>query len=127
MPVERPAISPERPKTDARHEIKPVATPAAPSETETMTKTETPRFGLSLIDDQEQQWTKRVSDLLLNKRILEVAFMTEAEMRDHGWNHRAVMLRLSSGEWIYPSQDDEGNGAGSLFTTSEQCSTIPAL
>ena len=76
---------------------------------------------------QDQRWTKRVTDLLLNKTIVEVAFMSNAEMRDHGWDSRAVMFRLSTGEWIYPSQDDEGNGAGSLFTTHRQCSTIPAL
>ena len=76
---------------------------------------------------QEQRWTKSVSDLLLSKTIVEVAFMTDAEMRNHGWSSRAVMFRLSTGEWVYPSQDDEGNVPGSLFTTNQQLSTIPAL
>ena len=76
---------------------------------------------------QDQRWTQRVSDLLLNKTIVEVAFMSDKEMRDHGWDSRAVMFRLNTGEWVYPSQDDEGNGAGSLFTTHKQLSTIPAL
>lgn len=76
---------------------------------------------------QDQRWTKRVTDLLLNKTIVEVAFMSDKEMRDHGWSSRAVMFRLSTGEWIYPSRDDEGNGPGSLFTTHKQLSTIPAL
>ena len=76
---------------------------------------------------RDQRWAQRVTDLLLGKKIVAVRFMTDAEMRDHGWDSRAVTFRLSSGEWIYPAQDDEGNGAGSLFTTHKQLSTIPAL
>ena len=76
---------------------------------------------------QDQRWTQRVSDLLLNKTIVEVCFMTNKEMRDHDWNNRAVMFRLNTGEWVYPSRDDEGNGPGSLFTTHKQLSTIPSL
>ena len=85
------------------------------------------RIGETTKQTQDQRWTKRVTDLLVGKTIVDVAFMSDAEMRDHGWSSRAVMFRLSTGEWIYPSQDDEGNGAGSLFTTHRQCSTIPAL
>jgi len=48
-------------------------------------------------------------------------------MHDLGWSSRAVMFRLSTGEWVYPSQDDEGNGPGSLFTTHQTLTTIPAL
>ena len=52
---------------------------------------------------QDQRWTQRVSDLLLNKTIVEVCVMT----------NRAVMFRLNTGEWV--------------FTTHKQLSTIPAL
>ena len=72
-------------------------------------------------------WITLATELLLHKTIVAVRFMTNEEMHDYGWTHCAVMFRLNTGEWVYPSQDDEGNGPGALFTTSEAVPTIPAL
>ena len=39
---------------------------------------------------------------------------------------RSVM-QLDDGNLVYPSQDDEGNGAGALFTNDKKNPTLPVL
>jgi hypothetical protein len=43
--------------------------------------------------------------------------MTREEMNSEGWqkNEIPMVLVLSSGTLLYPSQDTEGNDAGALF------------
>lgn len=44
--------------------------------------------------------------------------MTEAEMKEEGWtDHRneVLVMVLSNGMKLYPSQDYEGNGGGVWF------------
>lgn len=72
-------------------------------------------------------WITFSTKLLLHKTIVAVRVMTDAEMHEHGWTRCAVMFRLNTGEWVYPSQDNEGNGPGALFTTSDTVPTIPTL
>ena len=76
---------------------------------------------------QHAAWVTRVTALLLNKRIVDVRFMSSADMEAHDWEAGPVMFQLNTGEWVDPSQDDEGNGPGSLFTTSDTLPIIPAL
>ncbi len=52
--------------------------------------------------------------------ITEVRKMTDAELRNEGWEHeaeyhQAYALVLSDGSVLYPSMDYEGNGPGALF------------
>ena len=76
---------------------------------------------------QHAVWMARVTALLINKRIVDVRFMSSADMEAHEWDAGPVMFQLHTGEWVYPSMDDEGNGPGSLFTTSASLPIIPAL
>ena len=45
--------------------------------------------------------------------------MTAKELRERMWDNHdgtAVVVHLSDGSSLYPSQDPEGNGPGALFT-----------
>ena len=73
------------------------------------------------------QWTKEASKLLLNKTIVEVRYMTNKEQAAMYWDFKPIILILNDGTAIYPSCDDEGNGAGALFTTDAKLHTIPVI
>ncbi len=75
----------------------------------------------------ETFWTQQASDLLLNRTIKEVRYLFPEEAEDLGWYNRCIVLVLDNGVSVYPSMDDEGNGAGALFTTAPALQTIPVL
>jgi hypothetical protein len=75
----------------------------------------------------EITWTKIAEDQLLNKKIVVVRYMTKMEADQLGWSSRPVILQLDDGNVIYPSQDDEGNGPGSLFTNNEANPILPII
>lgn len=58
---------------------------------------------------------------------MKVRYLTEAEKNNLGWYRRSIVLHLDDGNIIYPSQDDEGNDAGALFTNDKDNPTIPVL
>jgi len=43
------------------------------------------------------------------------------------WSSKPVCFQLDDGTWLYPSQDDEGNNGGALFTTSKVESCLPVM
>lgn len=54
---------------------------------------------------------------IVGSTIVDIRPMTASEMADEGWrkNEIPMVIVLSSGTILYPSQDTEGNDAGSLF------------
>ena len=58
-----------------------------------------------------------VDDNIVGSKIIDIRPMTADEMKAEGWQKREIpmVLVLSSGTILYPSQDTEGNDAGSLF------------
>ena len=54
-------------------------------------------------------------DLLLNRRIVSVRYMTDAEVEEMAWEGRPLVLLLDDGTTLYPSCDNEGNAAGALM------------
>tara|TARA_R100000008_G_C3490595_1_gene118515 strand:+ start:253 stop:504 length:252 start_codon:yes stop_codon:yes gene_type:complete len=79
------------------------------------------------MEKTEKRWTKIAKDILLNKTITGVRYMTRKETDNLGWYKRPVAFHLNNGVWIYPSMDDEGNDGGALFTTDEEEPTLPLL
>lgn len=75
----------------------------------------------------EEHWTEVASKQLLGRKIVGIRYMTEKEMRASGWDQRCIVLILDDRNMIYPSMDDEGNGAGALFTNNEEQPVIPVL
>jgi len=75
----------------------------------------------------KKDWVIRVKRVLLGRTITGVEYMNAKERTDLDWYRAPIMLRLDSGVWVYPSQDDAGNGAGSLFTNDESLPIIPSM
>jgi hypothetical protein len=66
------------------------------------------------MSDTIQHWTNEASRILLNKKIVQVRYMTEQEQQVFGWQHKAVVIQLDDNTLVFPSKDDEGNDAGAL-------------
>lgn len=49
------------------------------------------------------------------RTIVAVRYMDDSDKEAAAWDRSAVMLILDDATIIWPSQDDEGNGAGALF------------
>lgn len=64
---------------------------------------------------------------LQGRTIVAVRYMTADERQNLDWPDSALVLELDSGQLLWPSQDDEGNGAGALFTTIPGAETFPVL
>jgi hypothetical protein len=75
----------------------------------------------------KDSWATKVEKLLVGKKIVAVRYMTADEQEEHGWYHSAIVIQLDDGTVIYPSQDDEGNDAGALFTTNDDLPIIPVI
>ena len=72
-------------------------------------------------------WAEKAAGVLLGRKIVRVRYVTEQEMRDLYWHQSGVVMELDNGTLVYPSQDDEGNGPGALFTSDENTPVIPVL
>ena len=78
--------------------------------------------------EQEQKWTAAIRDHLKGRKIVDARYQTEAEAEAMGWDHaRGVILYLDDGAQLIPSQDDEGNGPGAIFTNYKELATIPVF
>lgn len=60
-------------------------------------------------------WTRKAKDVLLNRTIVGVRYLNDAEMEDMGWYSRPLAIFLDNGEHLIISSDDEGNDGGALF------------
>ena len=78
-------------------------------------------------EELTQTWCMHASHLLLGRKIVKVRYMSDQEQEDHGWDHKSVVIQLDNNVLIYPSADDEGNDAGSIFTTKEDLPVIPVI
>jgi len=79
------------------------------------------------IEDTTKHWTAVASKLLVGRKITKARYMTDKECEAFGWDRKAVVLQLDDGNIIYPSQDDEGNGAGAMFTNDDKTPILPVL
>jgi hypothetical protein len=75
----------------------------------------------------ELRWIERISKLLVGKKIVKVEYMTEELAKEQGWYKRPIQILLNNGTWLTPSQDDEGNDGGALFTSDDDLPTIPVI
>lgn len=77
--------------------------------------------------NNEQFWIDVAKKQLLNRKIVEVRYLTTEEAEGLGWYQRSIVMVLDDGNIIYPSRDDEGNDAGALFTCDPDQPTLPVL
>jgi hypothetical protein len=80
-------------------------------------------------EERNQFWTDKAKSILLDKKIVEVRYLTDDEMEMLGWYNKCVVMVLDDGTLVYPSKDDEGNNAGALFYQKEDCDdyVLPVL
>ena len=65
-----------------------------------------------------------LSKKLVGKKIVLTRYLSEEEITDLGWDQKAIVIFLDDGTYLFPSCDDEGNGAGALFTSIPGSETI---
>ena len=65
-----------------------------------------------------KDWNDRMTKALVGKKIVGVRYMTSEEAGD--WYKLPLMIFLSDGSLIIPSQDDEQNDGGSLIFHHEE-------
>ena len=78
----------------------------------------------------ERVWTTVAEGVLLNKKIVKVEYLTEAECKDSGWHSRPIAFQLDDGIWVIVQSDDEGNDGGALYYTNVEgkfSDVIPVL
>ena len=51
----------------------------------------------------------------------------DKEQEALGWYNSSLVIFFTDGSYLFPSQDDEGNGAGALFTSFKELPTIPVI
>jgi hypothetical protein len=72
-------------------------------------------------------WEFRIRTQLKGKTIADVRYMTEDEAREMMWYHRPLVIIFTDGSYIFPSQDDEGNDGGAMYTSFEKLPVIPVM
>ena len=82
---------------------------------------------MNVIKNPEAQWSSIAKTVLVGRTIVGARYLSFEEADRLGWNSRSVVFELDNGVLIFPSRDDEGNDAGSLFTTHPTFDTLPVL
>ena len=84
-------------------------------------------YNYEKINTIRESWGFALATELVGRRVTAVRYMTENEMEQYGWTQSAAVITFDNGIEIIPSRDDEGNGAGTLFTTIKGLETIPTI
>ena len=70
-------------------------------------------------------WETKARELLLNKKIVKVRYLSDEECSDLMWTNKPVSFMLEDETWIIPMADDEGNNGGALAIGETE--TLPVL
>ena len=79
------------------------------------------------INTIRESWGFALATALIGRRVTAVRYMTENEMEQYGWTQSTAVITFDDGTEIFASRDDEGNGAGALFTNIIGLATIPTI
>ena len=71
-------------------------------------------------DKITKRWTKEAKRVLLNRKIVDVRYLTQEEVEEYEWSKRPITFILDDGSWIVAQQDDEGNDGGVLWFAKSQ-------
>ena len=63
----------------------------------------------------KKRWISMAEEAMVGKKIIRVRWLHKPEYEAMGWFRSAIVLQLDDGTLLFPSRDDEGNGAGALF------------
>jgi hypothetical protein len=54
--------------------------------------------------------------------------LDDREREDIGWDKSGLVIEFNDGHWIIAMRDDEGNDAGSVWTSSQsEINVIPTI
>lgn len=67
------------------------------------------------MNDTEKRWVKYAQEHLTGKTIVSVRYLTKEEAKGMYWTAQCLVITLNDGTVLFPSRDDEGNGAGTMF------------
>ncbi len=76
-----------------------------------------------------EKWSKHAESVLLNRKIIEVRYLTDEEMENMSWSKRPIGFLLDDQTFCFISCDDEGNDGGVMFYSNdkEQNGVIPVI
>ena len=75
-----------------------------------------------------EHWGNLASNFLVGKTIRRVRYLNDEEVIDLGWTRSNVVIEFTDGHWVVPMTDDEGNDAGTLWTSSgSELNVIPTI
>jgi len=83
-------------------------------------------MGKVTAEEVEPYWNKQVQ-LLVGKTIAKAEYMTKERAEEWDWDKQGLELTFTDGTSMLLSQDDEGNGPGSAFTSIPDLETIPVI
>lgn len=66
-----------------------------------------------------KQWEAFAKELLVGRTIVNLRYLSDAEMNELGWHMRPIYLRLDNGTCLILSCDNEGNDGGALHVFTE--------
>jgi len=65
-------------------------------------------------------WNELAGKALKGKSIVRVRYLTEDEKKHLMWDKSSIVIHLNTGEIMFPSMDDEGNDAETLFIEAKK-------
>jgi hypothetical protein len=75
-----------------------------------------------------EHWGNLASNFLVGKIIRRVRYLDDREREDIGWDKSGLVIEFNDGHWIIAMRDDEGNEAGSIWTSSQsKINVIPTI
>lgn len=75
----------------------------------------------------EAYWTAEARKLLVGRKITDVSYMSNAEVRGAERSQRPLCIILDDGNLVFAMANEEGNNAGVLATNDARCYLILAL
>lgn len=78
--------------------------------------------------DLREYWGNLASNYLVGKTIRRVRYLNDVETEDMGWVYNALVIEFTDGHWIVPMNDNKGNEAGAIWTSSQsELNVIPTI
>ena len=75
-----------------------------------------------------EHWGNLASNFLVGKTIRRARYLNDREREDIGWHKSGLVIEFTDGHWIVAMSDDEGNEAGSVWTSSQsEINVIPTI
>ena len=70
---------------------------------------------------KDNYWQKLVDKHLVGRKIVKVKWLSPEKSEEYfGWDAQPCEIHLDNGTILSPSQDDEGNDAGAIFTNLKE-------